>query len=85
MTRRNARNARRFQIESLEGRNAPSHFGAHAIVAHAVTHSDHSGRHQEVRSLDRNDPSGNDSSRDTTNDSSKDTNNDPSKDVSSKG
>jgi hypothetical protein len=84
MTRRNDRNIRRFQLESLEGRNAPSHFGAHAVVAHAVANSVQTTRHQEVQSLDRNHGSSNDSSRDTTSDPGKDTIGDPSKDVSSR-
>jgi hypothetical protein len=92
MTRRNARTSRRFQFDCLEGRNAPSHFAAHAVVAHAVTHSLHSARQHEVQSMDRNDRSANDSSKDTTNDSSADTtsgsshdtSSDPSKDVSSR-
>jgi hypothetical protein len=92
MTRRNVRNHRCFQLESLEDRNAPSHFGVHATVAHAVTHTLHTARHQEVQSVDRNSSSSNDSSTDRSNDSSADTNSgssvdtskDPSKDVSSR-
>jgi hypothetical protein len=76
MTRRNAQNRRRFQVEFLEGRNALSHFGAHAAVAHALTHSVASTRHHEVQSLERNDPSPNDSSTDSSTDSSKDSSND---------
>jgi len=83
MTRRNARNTRRFQLESLEDRNAPSHFAAHAIVAHAATHSVHTVRHQEVRSLDLNTTSAADSSKDTTPDTTKDTTNDSSTDTTS--
>jgi hypothetical protein len=82
MTRRNAR---RFQIEFLEGRTALSHFGAHAIVAHAVTSSVDTARQREVQSLDRNDHSGHDSGHETSNDSSRDSAGDPSRDVSSKG
>jgi hypothetical protein len=84
MTRRNARNTRRFQIEFLEGRNAPSHFGAHAVVAHAVTASVATTRQHEVQSLDRNEHSSHDSSHDRSNDSSRDSAGDPSNDVSSK-
>jgi len=72
MTRRNARNSRRFQVEFLEGRNALSHFGAHAVVAHALTHSVASTRHHEVQTLDRTDPSPNDSSTESSKDSSTD-------------
>jgi hypothetical protein len=72
MTRRNARNSRRFQVEFLEGRNALSHFGTHAVVAHALTHSVPSTGHNEVQSLDRTDPSRNDSSTESSNDSSTD-------------
>ena len=84
MTRRNARNTNRFQLESLEGRNAPSHFAAHAIVAHAVTSGAGSTRHQEVQSFDRNEHSARDASRDTSNDSSNDSTTDPSRDTSSR-
>jgi hypothetical protein len=84
MNRRNARTTSRFQVESLEGRNAPSHFAAHAIVAHAVTSSVSTTRHQEIQSLDRNEHSARDASHDTSNDSSNDSTTDPSRDTSSK-
>ena len=74
MTRRNSR---RFQFEFLEGRNAPSHFGAHALVAHAVVHNA-STSHETGSSLDRHDSSPNDSSHETSNDSSRDSSNDTS-------
>jgi hypothetical protein len=76
MTRRNSR---RFDFEFLEGRNAPSHFGAHALVAHAVVHKA-SDTHSTVSTLDRHDSSPNDSSNDSANDSSRDSTNDTSKD-----
>jgi hypothetical protein len=78
MTRRNSR---RFHFEFLEGRNAPSHFGAHALVAHAVVHNA-SATHSTVATLDRHDASPNDSSNDSANDSSRDSTNDISKDPS---
>jgi hypothetical protein len=76
MTRRSTRH---FQIESLEGRNAPSHFGAHALVARTLSHRDASSGHQEVRNLDNNDASGNDSGTDRSNDSGKDSGTDRSR------
>jgi hypothetical protein len=85
MTRRNGR---RFQVEFLEGRTALSHFGAHALVAHAVVHKAQTG-HQEVQSVDRHESSPTDSSKDASNDSSADTTKDLSidstKDPSSRG
>jgi hypothetical protein len=72
--------------------NLRRQLGTQALAAHAVTHTLHTARHQEVQSIDRNSSSSNDSSTDTSNDSSADTNSgssadtskDPSKDVSSK-
>jgi hypothetical protein len=84
MTRHNSRNARRFRVEFLEGRNAPSHFGVHAVAAHAVTQKVASSPHQEVRTLDRNDPSPNDSTLDSSHDSSRDVSKDSSRDPSSR-
>ena len=81
MTRRNARSSRRFQFEFLEGRNAPSHFGAHALVAHAVVHKV-GGTHQPGSTLDRHDSSPNDSSNDSAKDASQDSSRDISKDPS---
>jgi len=80
MTRRNSRNAR-FQLETLEGRNATSHFGVHALVAHAATHAVHAPRHQEVQSLDLNTTSTSDLSKDTTPDTTQDPTSDSSKDT----
>ena len=81
MTRRNARNSRRFQFEFLEGRNAPSHFGAHALVAHAVVQKA-GATHHTVSTLDQHDSSPKDSSNDSANDSSQDSSRDTSKDPS---
>jgi hypothetical protein len=80
MTRRNSR---RFHFEFLEGRNAPSHFGAHTLIAHAVVHKA-GATHETNSTLDRHDSSPNDSSNDSANDSSRDSSNDTSKDNSSR-
>jgi hypothetical protein len=82
MTRRNTCNSRRFHVEFLEGRNALSAFGAHALAAHAVVHKTHLTVHQQVETISRHDSSPNDSSNDSSNDVSKDSSNGSSKDSS---
>jgi hypothetical protein len=78
MTPRNARSSRRFAFEFLEGRNAPSHFAAHALIAHAVVHKAEA-HHHDVQTGGQNESSSNDARNDSSNDASKESSSDSSK------